>query len=157
MNNDEYIKRELEKVRDEAIDLYNRSGKRVSGQWEKGVEVKSSGANKAALYSYAYLAGRGRTRNGNNGEPTLQQRILIWLRARGIRPIEENMKLSSLAFIIARKIHREGTDKSRHRRVFEEILTPQRIDQIIQNVGRLNVMDFIEQIEVQLNILKNNV
>lgn len=156
MSNEEILRSELEKVKDEAIQLYRSSGKRVTGNWETGNRVEAD-AKSARIYAFAYLAGRGRTVNGNKGEPTLRQRILEWLQNRGIRPIEDSMRLSTLAFLIARKIHREGTDKSRHRRVFEEILTPNRIQEIINNVGRFNIEMFTEEVEVSLTVLKKSI
>ncbi|SDR74400.1 hypothetical protein SAMN05192545_0014 [Maribacter dokdonensis] len=53
MSNEEIIKEELQKVADEAIALYEASGKKVSGNWAKGIKIETS-KNKGELYSYAY-------------------------------------------------------------------------------------------------------
>lgn len=156
MSDEEIIRDELNKVIEEAKQLYNGSGKRVTGNWEKGLRVDAKG-NKGSLFSYAYLAGRGPTRQGNKGEPTLVQRIEQWLRNRGIRPLESGMKISSLAFLIARKIHREGTNKDNHLEVFEKILTPERIQKIIDRVAAFNVSLFVNDVRVEFQKLTNNV
>ncbi len=145
MTNEQIIKEELQKVVDEAKEIYNGSGKRSTGNWEKGLEIKTS-LNKGELYGYAYLAGR----RAGKQPPTAS--ILEWIKAKGIRP-ENGMKLSALAYLIARKIGREGTDKSRHLKVFEEILTPQRIQSIIDKVSQFNVGMFVNDITVEFNKL----
>lgn len=53
--------------------------------------------------------GRGKSKNGGDG--TLQEKILNWIKVKNILPREVNGKLPTekqLAFLIARKIHREG-------------------------------------------------
>lgn len=154
MSNEEIIKEELQKIVDEAVEMYNNSGKRTSGQWEKGLEIRTSSTDttaKGELYSYGYLAGR------RKGKQPPTQNILEWLEKKNIHPVERKMKLSSLAFLIARKIGREGTDKDRHLLVFEEILTPERLQTIIDRVTRFNVDFFLSEISIELKKLKNNV
>ena len=52
--------------------------------------------------------GRGPTKEGATaGNPTLQENILTWIKQRGIQPTEITQE--SLSYLIARKIHREGT------------------------------------------------
>lgn len=152
MTNGEIIRAELQKIADEAIDLYEASGKKVSGQWPKGIKIESL-PNKGVLYSYAYLAGRGKTRKGNDGSPTLQQRLLTWIKQRGIKPREPKMTLKSLSYAMAHKIHREGTNPSRHRAVFEEVLTPQRIQKIIDKVSEFNVGVFVRDAQIEFQKL----
>lgn len=156
LSNSDIIKQELEAVFKEAVALYESSGKKASGNWPKGKDIREIN-NGAELWSYAYLAGRGPTRNGNRGEPTLQQRILEWLQIRGIKPIEQKMKISTLAFLIARKIHREGTDKKRHLAVFEKVLTPQRIQEIIDKVSEMNLNQFVKDTRVKFEKLSSNI
>lgn len=156
MSNEEIIREELEAVAEEAKQIYISSGKRVTGNWLKGLTVES-GRNEGTLFSYRYLAGRGRTRNPNDGSPTLVQRLTQWIKDRGIKPREENMKISSLAYVMARKIHREGTKKSNHLQVFEEVLTPERIQTIIDRVTTFNVDSFVRNATIEFEKLSNNV
>lgn len=156
MTNEEIIREELDKIAEEAKALYNSSGKRVSGKWEAGIDIRSS-KNRGELWSYAYLAGRGPTKKGNDGGPTLQDNLLIWIKARGIKPIQQNMSLSTLAYFMAQKIHEKGTDPRRERRVFEEVLTPQRIQKILDKVGALNVETFVRDTLIEFNKIAKDV
>lgn len=159
MTPDEIMKREIDKVLEDIIDIYEQSGRKVSGQFGQGLEaIYSENPSKAVIRGYTYLAGRGPTRKpGKPGEPTLRERIEDWIKQRGIKPIERNMKISSLSYLIARKIHRYGTDKSKWLRVYEQVLTPRRIDEIITKVGRIHVMDFIKRMQIEFQILEKNV
>jgi hypothetical protein len=157
MTNDEIIKEEIEAILDDIIDLYNKSGRKASEKFIEGLEAIYK-PNQALIRGFVYLAGRGRTKKkGKAGEPTVQEQILKWLKIRGIRPIEKNMKLSSLAYLIARKIHEKGTNRSEWLRIYELVITPERIDQIINRVSKLNVNKIVTEINVQIDILAKNV
>lgn len=157
MTNDEIIKEEIDAILDDIIQVYEQSGRKASGQFEEGLEAVYE-PNKATIRGFVYLAGRGKTKKkGKAGEPTVQQQILKWLKTRGIRPIEENMKLSSLAYLIARKIHKEGTKRSEWLKIYEQVITPQRIDSIIQRISELNVNRIITEINAELEVLAKNV
>jgi hypothetical protein len=55
VNNDALIKFEMEALKADIITVYNASGKRTSGEFEKGLEL-SYGPNAAILSGYVYLA-----------------------------------------------------------------------------------------------------
>lgn len=152
MTNEEIIREELQKVADDAIKIYEQK-KKASGNWPTGIRIETS-KNKGELYSYEYLAGRGPTINTQASKPTLREKILEWLKIKGIKPIEKSMKLSSLAFLIARKIHRAGTDPARHLAVFEEVLTPERIQSIIDRVSEFNIGVFVGDVQVMFEKLE---
>ena len=63
------------------------------------------------IYALQYIGalqyGRKPTVNGNQAGPTLRDRIRVWLDQKGIEP--DGITKDSLAYLIARKIHREGT------------------------------------------------
>lgn len=67
--------------------------------------------NELLIYALNYIGtlqyGRKPTTNGNQGGPTLKDRIRMWLDQKGIEP--DTISKDSLAYLIARKIHREGT------------------------------------------------
>ncbi len=104
LTNDEIIKQEMEALKADIIKAYEASGKKVSGEFERGLEIKY-GPNQATLSGYVYLGGR----LAGKQPPTAP--IEAWLRQKGITPIESKMKISTLAFLIARKIGKEGTRK----------------------------------------------
>ena len=157
MTTDEVIKEEIDAIMSDIIDVYERSGRKASGQFEEGLEVVYS-PFKAVIKGFVYLAGRGKTKKkGKAGEPTVQQQILKWLKIKGIRPIEEGMKLKSLAFLIARKIHKEGTKRSEWLKIYEQVITPERVNSIIERISELNVNRLITQINAELRVLAKNV
>lgn len=152
-NNDPIIKSEIDSLVADLIDAYEKSGKKVSGAWGEGLEAIYS-PNKAQLYGYEYLAGRKETKKGHEeGTPYLVESILKWIKARGITPREENMTTTSLAWAIATKIHQEGTNKTYHLNIYEQVITPQRIQSIIDKVSQFNVGMFVNDITVEFNKL----
>lgn len=156
-NNNEIIREEINSILKDIIKVYEDSGRKASGNFEKGLEAVYE-HNKATIKGFVYLAGRGKTRKkGKDGEPTLQKRILEWLKIKGIRPLKKGMKLRSLAYLIARKIHEKGTKRSEWLRVYEQVITPERIDSIIDKVSELNVNRLITEINAELEVLVKNV
>lgn len=154
---DEIIKEEIDLILVDLVDAYNKSGRKASGQFAEGLEAVYT-PNKGVIRGFTYLAGRGKTKKkGKAGEPKLVERILDWLKTRGIKPREENMKLKSLAFVIARKIHQKGTDRSKWFNIYEEVITASRINKIIDKVSQLNVNRIITEINIELEILAKNV
>jgi hypothetical protein len=83
----------------------------ASGDLIKSIRYEVSDG-ELRIYALNYIGalqyGRKPTVNGNQGGPTLRDRIRIWLDQKGIEP-EDGISKESLAYLIARKIHREGT------------------------------------------------
>ncbi|MEX2402645.1 MAG: hypothetical protein WD625_00865 [Balneolales bacterium] len=70
--------------------------------------------------------------------------------AKNINPIEVDMKRSSLAFLIARAIGKKGTKDSNELDVYEQVLTPERFEKIINRVSVFHVEEFSKEIVDQL-------
>lgn len=92
---------------------YENSGMRASGKFanELNSSVKSNitsikGTIEGASHGYFMEHGRGATKTLTAGNPTLKQIIRKWIDDKGITP--NNISKDSLAFLISRKIHREG-------------------------------------------------
>jgi hypothetical protein len=157
MTTDEVIKVEIESIINDIIKVYNDSGRRASGKFAEGLEAIYE-PNKGTIKGYLYLSGRGKTKKkGKSGEPTVQEQILKWLKIKGIKPLEEKTSLKSLAFLIARKIHREGTDRSKWLKIYEQVITPERIDSIIDRVSTLNVNKVITEFKAKLEVFEKGV
>jgi hypothetical protein len=148
-DNDKIIKEEMEAIRVDLIAAYNASGKRTSGEFEQGLEINYQ-PNKATLSGYVYLAGRAA------GKQPPMQPILNWLQQKGITPIDAKMKISTLAYLIARKIGREGTKKENHLQIYDQVITPERIDSILERLNQINVTAFINEVNVMLTKLVVN-
>ena len=81
----------------------------ASGKLEKGLKYTvEDGVLKVWADSYIYylVFGRGPTKV-TSGTGIVRKRIREWIDAKGITP--DGITKDSLAFLIARKIHREGT------------------------------------------------
>jgi hypothetical protein len=147
--NAKIIQQEMELLKADIIAVYNASGKKVSGEFEKGLEL-SYGPDSAKLTGYVYLAGR------KAGKQPPIQAIENWLIAKGIKPIEDNMKISTLAFLIARKIAKEGTKKENHLAIYDQVITPQRIQEIFEKINQINVIAFTNEITILIQKLVEN-
>lgn len=153
MNNDDQntiIKTEVDAILDDIITLYNQSGKRVSGAFEDALEAKYSN-NKAEIYGVSYLAGR------QAGKMPPVQAILKWIEKKGLKAVEENITSSSLAWAIAKSIAKKGTKPESVLKIYQEVITPKRIDSIIKKVSEFNVNLFVHEVETSLELLEKNI
>lgn len=148
-DNDRIIKEEFEAIKADIIALYNAGGKRTSGEFENGLQVDYR-TDGATLSGYVYLAGR------IAGKQPPTKAIEDWLIQKGIQPIEEKMKISTLAYLIARKIGQKGTNKENHQYVYDEVITPERIQSILDRITKINVTAFINEVTVTIEKLVTN-
>ena len=103
-------------IRDKAPTSYgamNNTGEAALSlkyRWvEEGrVQIYSDMPNRSFNYIMTLETGRGPTRpNAATGNPTVQESILTWIKQRGITPT--GITQETLAYLISRKIHQEGT------------------------------------------------
>lgn len=144
------IREEVEAIISDIVALYEKSGKKVSGNFQTALEAKY-GDNRAELFGVGYLAGR------KSGKQPPVQTIEKWIIKRGIKPLEQNIKISSLAWAIAKSIAKKGTDEARHLKIYEQVITPERINQVINKVSEFNVNYFISEITTSLELLQKNI
>lgn len=145
---DEVIKEEMESLVADIKAVYEASGKRTTGEFENGLELELS-PNKAILYGYTYLAGRAA------GKMPPVENILNWVRAKGITP--ETGTQTGLAWAIAKKIAQEGTNRETQLHIYEQVITPERIQSIIDRVSEINITAFVNEITTELKLITNNV
>lgn len=150
MYNDDILKEEFKSLVADIKQVYNDSGKRVSGEFEQGLELDYR-PNYASLTGYAYLAGR------QAGKMPPVKAIKDWIEARGIRPLESKMTTTSLAWAIAKNIAKNGTDKDRHLKIYEQVVTPERIQSILDRVTEFNIQEFVNNITVEMQLLTKNI
>lgn len=134
---------EMEKLREDILKVYNSSGKRTSGEFERGLETLYQ-PNSAFLFGYEYLGGR------RPGKMPPIKAIEKWIEAKGLKPLEDNLSVSSLAFLIARSIAKNGTRKENNLPIFSQVITPERIQEILDSVERINVSRFIQDVEAMI-------
>ena len=154
MTTQQILKDEFDLLAKELIQKYDEKGMRASGKWADELEVVSSPLSVVLLgldYSQQLEAGR-RANNGSSGtkwENSLAD-IEQWIQDKGIKPIEDKMKISTLAFLIARKIAREGWNRQGYGGVelISEVVTDERIQSILDKLSDAYL------IEVSTDIIK---
>jgi hypothetical protein len=148
---------ELESLRNDMIDNYVQLGMRASGKWveELAVDVVATGNRlmgsiTGAHYTYQLVNGR------KPGKMPPVKMIEQWLKNKGIRPRQKNMKLRSLAFLIARKIAQLGTRY--HQKggtdLIEKVVTPARIEMILEKVNEAVLAGFISMATAEFTKLE---
>lgn len=107
-----------------------------------------------ASYLFFGENGRGKTVNGGNG--TLKELIRKWIDVKGITPRELNMSKDTLAFLITRKIHREGIkvpNQYNKGKMLSSVLTEESINDLLNEYGATILGEFeseiIKQFELQ--------
>jgi hypothetical protein len=142
----ELLATEFELLRADIISAYRARGQAVSGNWADTVEVEAT-PNGYSITAADYINGRG------PGKPPPSKAIEEWLQQKGIATrLEKNMTISSLAFLIARKIGREGwKPKAGTVDIVDSVVTPERIQQMLNNVGAVYLDNFTNTI---INYLK---
>lgn len=130
----EILKEEFGLMKKELIAQYDALGMRASGDWANALEVQQSGTNVKLLglkYSEQLEFGR------RSGKAPPRKVIEQWIVDKGLAGrIRGNISISSLAFLIARKIAREGWNRKEFGGVelISKVVTPERLQRILQRV-----------------------
>lgn len=98
---------------------------------------KAIGQLITPLYIEALEIGRGPTVNKTPGNPTLQQKILEWLKINSIMS-DKNISQESLSWAMATKIHQEGTLLYRtggKSGIISQVLTQGRLEAFVEVFG----------------------
>ena len=96
--------------RDAMRQEYNSSGRKASGYFGEHIDVEmydEGGRIKTPLYVGALVFGRKKTSGGGGGR-SLYSMILDWIKVKGITPDDPKMTDNTLAYLITRKIHKQG-------------------------------------------------
>jgi len=145
---------EFESLRVDLVKKYDELGMRASGKWAESTEVESGeffGRVIGAPYTEQLEEGR------KPGKFPPIQAIEQWIIDKGIvGQIEGEISVSSLAFLIARKISREGWKREEHGGVdlVTLVVTPKRIQSIIDKLGDSLIMDFTSEFITELKTIK---
>ena len=130
------------------------SGVTASGNFNRSLTADITANSVTVLgarYAGAIELGRKPTSGGGNGE--LRKAIRSWIDDKGISPAD--ISKDSLAFIITRKIHREGTKlykgtdsygRTKPSRVITGVIEDGRIEKLAQSV----VLDVISQFRTEI-------
>jgi hypothetical protein len=147
------LQTELELIKTELIKEYDNLGMRASGKWADALEVQATETSGKILglnYSEQLEFGR------RSGKQPPREAIEQWIRDKGLASrIENQISVSSLAFLIARKIGREGWNRQQYGGVdlISRVVTPERVQKIIDKVGSAFRVNFTSQIIKELKEL----
>ena len=153
----DYLDNEFELLKNEVISKYDEKGMRASGDFAESLETsieETSIGYTARLFGndYAYQLENGR----NAGKQPPSEVIEKWIYDKGIASqIEGNISVSSLAFLIARKIGREGWNRENYGGVnlISEVITSERIQKIIDRVGEVFTIQFSDKIINEFKVI----
>ncbi len=142
MTTPEILQEEFDSLKSDLIQRHRDLGMKASGLWESELAIEieqSDGRMTARLYGLSYTEQLVFGRKPGKFPPI--KAIEQWIIDKGIS-LENNIKASSLAFLIARKIAKEGTKYFRDggTDLIESVITPERIQAIISRVREIDVV-----------------
>lgn len=144
----------LEDSRKAIIENMARDGMNASGSFSKSLrsETKEQGANITGIlygapHSYFIDHGRGKTNTSQSGAKPLRVIIRKWIDDKGIVPNDKISK-DSLAFLIARKIHREGwKPKNKYPNgVISSVINETSINNLSKEIGKISAHNLASEI-----------
>jgi hypothetical protein len=148
------LSKQFELLKDDLIKAYDAKGMRASGKFADSLDVKVEGLT-AQLWgeSYAQQLETGRKAGAFPPISAIEQ----WIKDKGIaNRIEGKISISSLAFLIARKIAKRGWKREEHGGVelISQVITDVRIQKIIDEVGAGQALVYTTEIIKLVNDLK---
>lgn len=143
--------KEFQSIQTDLIESYDKKGMRASGDFANSLRVEVNGLS-AKLYGNDYAQQLETGRLAGRFPPI--SAITKWIEDKGIAGrINGTISVSSLAFLIARKIAREGWNREGYGGVelISEVITDERMQMIISKFGDAYV---IEQTSEIIKIIK---
>lgn len=141
------LSKEFEALKKDLILAYDSKGMRASGKFAESLEVRVKGLN-AQLWGEDYAQQLETGRQAGRFPPI--DAIKKWIVDKGIaNRIQGEITVSALAFLIARKIARTGWKREQFGGVelISEVITDERIQKIINEVGAEQTLVFTSDIE----------
>lgn len=152
----------LQGIIDDIRTRHSAAGQKSSGKTIDSLRQvirERDGILYAAKYFRRLEDGRGPTKNSTKGNPTLKESLLEWMNTQGIKATPYRRKdgstqdqakaNESLAFLIARSIHRFGDRLFRsggRSGVISGAITQQRISAFVGAFGTMQRIDFAGEI-----------
>lgn len=146
MSTESILSKEFELLKSDLIDLYDAKKMRASGKFADSLEVIVN-ENNAKLLGEDYSQQLETGRQAGKFPPI--QDIKKWILEKGVfASALQTISISSLAFLIARKIAREGWKRERFGGIelISSVVTDQRIQKIIDEVGAVFAVRYTSEI-----------
>jgi len=142
--------READQLIADLIAEYDKLGLRASGNFAKSLRKEVTNT-RMTIYGppYADQMQNGRRPTMNEGDGSVRERILEWIRIKPITPSDPKTTVEQLAFLIARKIHRDGITVPNQYNpggVISNVITEDRINEIIKKVRFAEVEEIKSEI-----------
>ena len=147
------LSKQFELLKDDLIKAYDAKGMRASGKFAETLEVKVKGLT-AQLWGEDYSQQLETGRKSGRFPPI--DAIEQWIKDKGIaNRVQGQISISSLAFLIARKIANEGWKRQEYGGVelISSVVTDERIQKIIDEVGAEQAMIYTTEIITMVNEL----
>lgn len=145
------LAQEFEMLKQEIIQKYEEKGMRASGQFIEGLEVQVS-QYSASLKGYKYTEQLEYGRRPGKISFEGREKIKEWILHKNVfNAAIAKIGLNSLAFLIARKIAQKGYKREQYGGVnlVSEVVTPERIQKIIDRVGRVAIVNFVSELNLK--------
>lgn len=154
----EILSKQFDLLKEDLIKAYDAKGMRASGKFADSLEVQTFETElgyKAILWGedYAQQLETGR----QSGKFPPMEMINKWINDKGVfTQALQTISISSLAFLIGRKIAREGWKRQGYGGVnlISEVVTDERLQMIIDEVGAVQTMRFSDEIIRLINELE---
>ena len=139
MTSAQILKAEIELIKTDLIARYNELGLRASGQWADSLENRTKGLSGQLWgMDYTEILEDGRRPGKMPPVAAIEQ----WILDKKI--IFTGITLSSLAYVIARKIGKEGTRLyPMGTDLITSVITPERIQSILDKVSEFHINEFM--------------
>jgi hypothetical protein len=148
------LSEQFELLKADLIKAYDQKGMRSSGKWADGLEVIAA-ENTVSIIGEEYSQQLETGRKAGQFPPI--ESIKRWIVDKGVfTAVLKEISINSLAFLIARKIANEGWKRERFGGVdlISEIVTDERIQLIIDEVGGVETVRFTQEILVLIKQLE---
>lgn len=149
------LQKEFDELRQDLIIAYDAKGMRSSGNFAESLDI-IIGDSFAELWGDEYAEQLEHGRSGGTFPPIKD--IEQWILDKGVFTAAlQEIKLSSLAFLIARKISQQGWTRRQHGGVglISEVITEERLQLIIDRFGEAELISFSSDITNIFKELEN--
>lgn len=145
MDSSAILDNEIKSIKTDLIQKHIQLGMKASGQWIDSLNVQTKGLT-STLYGQPYTEQLVNGREPGKFPPI--DMIKKWIYDKGISVVGKSISISSLAFLIARKIANEGTKYFQQggTDLVESVITPERIQSILDKVSEFHINNFFSQI-----------